>query len=67
MVTCYSSRNYTELLNNHPCLFTVKTVVCDDIVGDTSVAVTVSNTGVHTQLFSIIMHIISLTDMFPIL
>ena len=41
-----------QLLNDWQCSFAVQTVVCDGIIGDVSMAVTVnrSNTGISMQL-----------------
>ena len=41
MVTCYSNGNYSQLMHDHSCLFTVGTVVCNGIVENISIAVTV--------------------------
>ena len=43
-VTC--SGNYTQLTSDHPCSFAVRTVVCDDLIGDVSIAVTVPIEGI---------------------
>ena len=43
VVTC--NGNYTHLLNDWQCSFAVQTVVCDDIVGDISMAGAVNMTG----------------------
>ena len=39
MVTC--NGNYSQQTSDHQCSFAVQTVVCDDLVGDVSIAVTV--------------------------
>ena len=39
MVTC--NGNYSQHISDHQCSFAVQTVVCDDLVGDVSIAVTV--------------------------
>ena len=45
MVTCYSNGNYSQLMHDHSCLFTVGTVVCNGIVENISIAVTVPMIG----------------------
>ena len=46
-VTC--TGNYIQLLNNHQCSFAVQTIVCDEIIGDVSTAINVTNQilGIH--------------------
>ena len=51
MVTC--NGNYSQHMSDHQCSFAVQTVVCDDLVGDVNdsiATVTVSITGIHSQL-----------------
>ena len=39
-VTCFG--NYTQLMSSRQCSFAVQAVVCDNIIGDVSIAVTVT-------------------------
>ena len=48
MVTC--NGNYSQLMHDdHSCLFTVGTVVCNDIIDNVSIAVTVPMIGAPTN------------------
>ena len=52
--------NYTQLISDRPCSFAVRTAVCNGIVGDISIAITVTKAaGIYTMYYTIIMVLIS--------